>query len=156
MTVPRDGEDTNLDGERAIHINERLSIPLDEVEFTASRSSGPGGQHVNKVASRVTLQFDVGASPTLDDEQKSRIRRRLATRINREGILKLHVQLHRSQSANRRVAQERFAAILEEALRRRRPRKRTRPTKASRERRLNTKRRRSEVKRTRSGSGHED
>lgn len=132
-----------------IRVNDQLSIPEHEVSFTASRGGGPGGQHVNKVASRVTLRFDVQGSPSLDDGQRERISRALATRINRDGILFLSSHEHRGQAANREVLVERFASLLARALRRPRRRRKTRPTRGSRERRLTQKKQRGEVKKKR-------
>ena len=129
------------------------SISESELEFSASRSSGPGGQHVNKVSSRMTLRFDVAGSPSLDDPQRERILRRLSTRITREGVLVMHAQKHRSQAANRELLVERFTELLTQAFVRRKKRKATRPTKASRERRMQQKRRRSEVKKGRGRVG---
>ena len=122
------------------------SIPETELEFSASRSSGPGGQHANKVSSRMTLRWDVRNSPSIDDAQRARIEERLATRVTRDGVLVMHAQKHRSQSANRELLLERFAEVLETAFVRRKPRRRTRPSRASKERRLRDKKRRAEVK----------
>jgi ribosome-associated protein len=133
-----------------IEINRQLSVPEEELSFTASRSSGPGGQHVNKASTRVTLHFDVQSSPSLSEYQKRRIVSRLSTRINRDGVLKLHCQRHRSQSANREELVRRFADLLGEALRRRRARKKTRPSREAVERRLDDKKRRGRLKRERS------
>jgi ribosome-associated protein len=84
-----------------IEINRNLSIPEHELSFTTARSGGPGGQHVNKVSSRVTLWFNVAESPSLSAFQKRRIMSRLATRINQRGELRVVAQQHRSQIANR-------------------------------------------------------
>lgn len=138
-----------------ILIQEKLEIPESELEFTASRSSGPGGQHVNKTNSRMTLQFDVEHSPSLSDDQRLRIASRLASRINKDGMLKLHSQQHRSQAANRAELLERFAELLREAVKIRRKRKKTRPTAASKDRRISEKKRRSDIKRHRR-AGSED
>jgi ribosome-associated protein len=127
----------------------RPEIGGDELRFTYSRSSGPGGQYVNRVETRVTLLFDVDGSPSLTDEQKRRIRRRLATRINKEGVLRVVSQRHRTREANRRAAIERFEELLAEALRSRRPRRKTRVPERAKRRRVETKRRRGEVKRSR-------
>lgn len=132
-----------------IVVTPRLSIPDDEVSITATRSSGPGGQHVNKVSTRVVLEFDIDASPSLTDSQKQRIRRHLATRIARDGRLRIRCQRHRSQAANRREVVERFVALLQEALRPRARRVRTRVPASERARRLEAKRRRGEQKRRR-------
>lgn len=144
------------DAPGTLRIDDGLSLPRNELVYRASRSSGPGGQHVNKVSTRVTLEFDVAASPSLDEAQRRRLLGRLASRINRAGVMRVHCGRHRSQAANRAEVTERFAALLAEALRRRRPRRRTRPTAASRKRRLSQKRRRSEVKRGRSRSVADD
>jgi ribosome-associated protein len=130
-------------------IDERLVIPFAELGFETSRSSGPGGQNVNKVETRVTLTFPVLTSPSLDEQQRARIGERLATRISRAGVLRVSAQLHRSQSANRDEALRRFAELLRDALAEDPPRRPTRPPAASRRRRLQGKRRRSDLKRLR-------
>ena len=129
------------------------AIAEHELYFTYSRSSGPGGQHVNRVETRVTLLFDLEASESLSDEQKRRVRERLATRINKEGVLRVVSQRHRSREGNRRAALERFEELMAEALRLLRPRKKTRVSRAARRRRVDTKRRRGEVKRLRGRRG---
>jgi ribosome-associated protein len=133
-----------------IEIDGGPSIPESELTLSASRAGGPGGQHVNKVASRVTLRFDVEGSPSLDEAQRRRLMTRLRTRITNEGVLVMHCRRHRSQAANRAELVERFAEIVTGALRPRRARKKTRPSAASRERRLEEKRRRAKIKRGRS------
>jgi ribosome-associated protein len=127
-------------------------IPVDELRFTYSRSGGPGGQHVNRVETRVTLLFDVDDSARLSDEQKRRVHRMLATRINKEGEMRVVSQRHRTREANRRAAIERFDELLEEALRPRTPRRKTRVPAAARRRRLEAKRRRGDLKRQRRGA----
>jgi ribosome-associated protein len=127
-----------------------VSIDSDELRFTYSRSSGPGGQNVNRVETRVTLYFDVPASRSLDEAQKRRILNRLSTRVNKEGVLRVVSQRHRTREANRRAAIERFHELLEQALARRRLRKKTTVSKAAKRRRLEEKRRRGDIKRTRS------
>ena len=124
-----------------------------ELRFTYSRSSGPGGQNVNRVRTRVTLLFDVGQSAGLTDAEKRRIGDRLATRINSEGVLRVVSQRHQTREANRKTAVERFRELIAAALRRQRPRKKTRVSKAARRRRVEVKRRRGEVKRGRSRPG---
>ncbi len=124
-------------------------IADDELRFAYSRSSGPGGQNVNRVETRVTLRFDVFGSPSLTEEHKRRIASRLATRINKVGILRVVSQRHRTREANRRAAAERFLELLTEALRRQRPRRKTRVPRNARRRRLEGKRRRGELKRLR-------
>lgn len=124
-------------------MNQRLALPLGEVELRFSRSSGPGGQHAQKTETRVEALFDVEGSATLSEGQK----RRLVSRLG--PVVRAVAQDERSQWRNRELALERLAATLADGLRTRRRRKRTAPTAASRERRLAGKRRRGEVKRLR-------
>jgi ribosome-associated protein len=93
-------------------INETLTLSERELSYSTSRSSGPGGQNVNKIESRVTVLFDVTGSRTLSEEQKRLIFERLATRINREGVLRVISQKHRTQAANRDEARLRLATLL--------------------------------------------
>ena len=133
-----------------------LAIPGDEMVFTASRSGGPGGQHVNKVSSRITLSFDVGASRVLSAEQKRKIRSRLATRINDEGILRVVARHSRSQSVNRDAAEERFAELLRKALATRKRRVKTEVPLSKRRDRLEEKRHHSVIKRERVRHGADE
>lgn len=128
------------------HITPSLTIPEQELSYSYSRSPGPGGQHVNKVNSRVTLWFDLDASPSLSAPQKARLHQRLATRINKEGRLWLVVFASRSQHANREAALSRFAALLQEALAEDTPRQPTKIPKASRRQRLSDKKHRATLK----------
>src|SRR5436853_3579933 len=93
-----------------------ISIPEDELRFAASRSGGPGGQNVNKVSSRVTLTFDIQASTALSEAHKRSIMSKLATRVNKDGVLRVISQRTRSQDLNRSDAIERFVDLLREAL----------------------------------------
>ena len=137
-------------------INDRLEIPDAELSFATARSSGPGGQNVNKVETRVTLLFDVDGSSSLGESQKRRLRQRLATRINKHGVLRVTSQRHRTQAANRQAATERFVELVGGALRRRRRRRATGPSAAARARRLDDKRRRSRLKARRRRPGADD
>jgi ribosome-associated protein len=130
-----------------------LEIPDGELEFVASRSGGPGGQNVNKVSSRVTLRFDVERSSALNSEQRTRIQRKLASRINKDGVLQVNAQRTRSQDLNRTDAVERFGELLRAALREDKARIKTRATRGSKEERLREKRKRTEVKRARAIKG---
>ncbi|MCP4584223.1 MAG: aminoacyl-tRNA hydrolase [candidate division Zixibacteria bacterium] len=132
-----------------IDVNKSLSISEDELEFSFSRSSGPGGQNVNKVSSRVSLLFDITNSPSLSDLQRLRIQAKLKTRINSEGILRVICQKFRSQSANREEAIIRFAELLRQALKRNPPRKKTKVPKAAVEKRIEEKKRQSRTKQRR-------
>ncbi len=135
-----------------IKVTNTLSIPEEELQFKPSRSSGPGGQNVNKLNTRMTLLFDVRNSPSLSQEQKESIQRRLATRINHEGVLRVVCQQHRTQAANRRGATERFVEMLSDALKKRRPRRKTQISAAVKRRRREERARRSRLKRSRSES----
>jgi ribosome-associated protein len=133
-----------------IQITSQLAIPKNELHFSASRSSGPGGQHVNKVSTRVTLRFDVTNSPTLSAEQKRRILARLPTRINKDGVLWVVSQRSRSQAANKDLAIERFVELLQQALKQTPKRKRTGISAAAQQRRLDEKKQRGRLKQERS------
>lgn len=145
MKEPRTGQQS-ADRRQWCHIVPGVRIPLSEVSFSFSRSSGSGGQHVNKVNTRVTLRFAVDSSPSLSAEQKALIRKRLAPRINRQGILQLHADQRRSQRANREEVLQRFALLLRRALHRDKIRHRTQPGRSARERRLKEKKLRSRLK----------
>ncbi|MGD9141964.1 MAG: alternative ribosome rescue aminoacyl-tRNA hydrolase ArfB [bacterium] len=135
----------------AIRINSRVVIPEEEISFTYARSGGPGGQKVNKTSTRATLLFDVDASPSLTDADRARIRERLSTRISKDGVLRVVSQKHRTQTANRRAALERFTDLLQAALKPGRRRKPTAVPGAVKEKRLKDKRHRSRLKRERAG-----
>jgi len=132
-----------------IRLNEHLSIPEHELVFTASHSSGPGGQNVNKTSTRVTLWFDVVNSPSLAPEKKELVLRRLKTRIGKDGVLRVISQQTRSQEANRELAIARFVELMRDAVRVAPVRKKTRVSKGAKERRLEDKRQRSILKRRR-------
>ena len=132
-----------------IAVTSQLSIPEQELRFRASRSSGPGGQNVNKVNTRVMLHFDVRHSPSLTAVQKSLIGRKLKTRINKEGVLYLYAQRAASQAMNRADLIEKFSRLLHEALAPRKIRKETRISHHSIGERLNQKKRRGRVKQLR-------
>ena len=133
-----------------------MEIDSEYLRFQASRSSGPGGQHVNKVNTRVTVYFDLPAYPDFSEHQKQRIQEKLATRMDSQGIVRVSSQRFRTQQANRKAAVRRLCELLEQALERRRTRLRTVVPRAVRERRLALKKQRSQLKRLRSGSGIED
>jgi ribosome-associated protein len=131
----------------SIQVTPRLAIPLAEIELRTSRSSGPGGQHANKTETRVEAVFDVAASATLTDAQKSRLTARAGT------LIRAVAQDERSQLRNRELALQRLGEAIRDGLKVERRRRGTRPTPASRERRLDEKRRRGETKRLRRPPG---
>jgi ribosome-associated protein len=130
-------------------VTEDLYLPRAEISFRASRSGGPGGQHVNTSSTRVELVWNVASSPTLTEAQRERITQRLANRINSEGELLLAESGSRSQAQNKEAVTERLVELLREALHVPRARRKTRPPRAAHEQRLESKKRRSETKRLR-------
>jgi ribosome-associated protein len=135
--------------ENLLHVNDALSIPRAELDVRVSRSSGAGGQHVNKTSSRVEIFWNVRGSRALSDDQRVRLLDRLASRLTTEGSIRIVASDMRSQSRNRDLAEEKLADLVRRALvipKKRRP---TRPTKASKEARLEGKKRRSRTKRER-------
>lgn len=119
---------------------------LKELNFKAVRSSGPGGQHANKTATRVELSFDIQNSEALDEDEKNRLFRKLSNRINNEGILKMASEVSRSQHSNKEIVIQNFINELKEALKKPKKRKKTKPTKASKIKRLKQKKRKAEIK----------
>jgi ribosome-associated protein len=133
-----------------IKITDHISIPAEELSFTASLSGGPGGQNVNKVSSRVTLWFDVVNSPALSPEQKELIMSRLQNRIGKNGVLRVIAQQTRSQVENKELAVERFVELLRDAVKQVPIRKKTRVSRADKARRLNEKKQHGILKKKRS------
>jgi ribosome-associated protein len=134
---------------RDLDLGHGIVVPAQVLRAVTSRSGGPGGQNVNKVETRVTIEVDVDALP-ISDDRKALVRERLAGRVNRAGVLHVTSQAERSQVANRDRALERLEELLREAIVIRPPRKRTRTSKAQKRRRVEEKRRRSETKKLRS------
>jgi ribosome-associated protein len=132
-----------------LEILEGLTIPLSELTFETARSSGPGGQHVNKTETKVTLIFDVEASTALSADQKAVVHDRLGSRISNEGFLRVSSQTSRSQLANRKDTIERFTTLLRDALTPKPERKPTRTPPKAKRARLDAKRQQAEKKRLR-------
>lgn len=126
-----------------------VSHIIHELHFTASRSSGPGGQHVNKVNTRVTLIWDITNSEVLDERQRSILLEKLKPRLTTEGVLQISSQAGRSQLANKQDTLNKLEDSLSKAFEVKKKRRPTRRSKASIEKRLNQKRRQSEKKRLR-------
>jgi len=133
-----------------VEVKPGLEIPATELRFHYSRSSGPGGQNVNKVESRAELRFDIPASKALTDQEKARLREVLGGKLTDQGVLILTSQRFRDRERNVSDCREKLRELLAEALTPPKPRVPTRPTHASGERRLDEKGRRSDVKRLRS------
>ncbi len=139
----------DLEPDTMIEITSDIYISEDELVFKASRSGGPGGQNVNKVNTRMTLFFDVANCESLSGGQKRRILTRLATRIDKNGVMRVVAQRHRTQKANRQAAIERLQRLLADAVKTRPVRKKTKVSYAAKQRRLEEKRRRGLLKRQR-------
>jgi ribosome-associated protein len=135
--------------QNALVVNESLSIPRSELDVRVSRSSGAGGQHVNKTSSRVEIFWNVPASRSLSEEQRTRLSEKLASRLTTDGSIRVVASDMRSQSRNRELAEERLADLVRRALIVPKKRRATRPTHASKEARLESKKRHSSKKRER-------
>lgn len=133
-----------------------LTLVRQEITFEFARSSGPGGQHVNKVSTAATLCFDVPGSQALSEGEKGRVVEGLAGRISREGVLRVSSRRFRSQAANRKAAIERFEELLAMALRPPPRRVRTRTPRSAVERRLRQKQQRSRTKQARRAAQPDD
>jgi ribosome-associated protein len=132
-------------------VSEHIAIPDEDLEWKFIRSSGPGGQNVNKVASAVQLRFLLPQNSSLPAAVRSRLQRLAGQRLIDDGTILLSARAERSQEQNRRAALERLADLVRAALIEPKIRKKTRPTRASKERRIDTKKRRAGTKRERSG-----
>jgi len=142
--------------EQDLEIGGGIVIPGSELWFTASRSGGPGGQHVNTTASKVTLYWNLAATVALDSDQIQKAGEHLKNRINRDGVLQIHVSDERSQHQNRAVARQRLADLIRQAIRPEKDRVSTKPGRASKQKRLDDKKKRGEIKRFRRTPGEND
>lgn len=143
-------------GDNDLEIGRYFSIPEDEIEEAASRSSGPGGQHVNKSNTRVTLRWNVRESAVLDPSQRARLLERLATRLTRDGDLIVHADRMRSRARNREHARARLVELLLDAMAENEERRATAPSRGSKLRIKKEKTLRGEIKRGRRRISKED
>ena len=137
-------------------MNDATAVPEDELYFQASRSSGPGGQHANRRETRVEACWNVRESPNLSDEERALILEKLASRIGKDGVLRVVAEDERSQHRNKELAKERLQQLVAQALHVPKPRRKTRPPKSADEKRLEEKSRRKKMKELRKPPAPED
>jgi ribosome-associated protein len=139
-----------------LYITSRIQIEEQELQESFIRSSGPGGQNVNKVATAVQLRFDAGKSPALSDEVRTRLKRLAGRRMTAEGVIIIEARRYREQEKNRTDGRERLAVLIRRALEKPKARRKTRPTRSSVQRRVEGKKKRGNVKALRSKPGIEE
>ena len=134
------------DSKTMVQIGDSLCIPQHELEFTALRAQGPGGQHVNKSSTAVQLRFDIASSPAFNEEQRARLLAIRDRRVSGDGTVVIKAQRFRSQEKNRQDALDRLGKFLQQGLSTAKPRKPTRPRKAAKKKRTDDKTRRGRLK----------
>jgi ribosome-associated protein len=130
-------------------VNKNISIKESELTFNFVRSSGPGGQNVNKVATAVQLRFDITSSESLSEDVKTRLKSLAGKKVTKDGILIIEAKRFRTQEKNRQDAIERFIALIDKSSHKRKRRVKTNPTAASNQKRIETKKRLGEKKKMR-------
>lgn len=142
-------DEDRLDTEKLIGINEKVAVLLTDLDFRYSTSSGPGGQHANRSATRATLLFDIKNASRLDAETRERLLNKLSSRLDKNGILQISVQDSRSQRKNRETAVARFQSLLADALYVPKKRRKTRPSQSAIAKRIANKKKQSRIKKER-------
>ncbi|WLE97836.1 MAG: alternative ribosome rescue aminoacyl-tRNA hydrolase ArfB [Candidatus Electrothrix communis] len=142
-----------MDNREHYRITSYCTIPVAELFFSYSRSSGKGGQHVNKVNTKVSLSFDLEASPSLTEEQTNLLKQRLSNRLNKQGVLRLDGDRQRSQRGNQEEVIQRFILLMRDALHVQATRKKTKPSRNAKQRRLQGKKKRGQLKQQRGKRG---
>lgn len=142
-------EEGSYSGDSALEISPSLSIPRSELSAKATRSSGAGGQHVNKTSSRIELTWNVARTQALSDDQRALVLAALQSRITKDGDLRVVASNTRSQFRNREIAEQRLTKLIGDALRPVKKRRATKPTRAAKEARLDDKKKHSNKKRER-------
>ena len=132
-----------------LKVSDNITIPLAEIEFSAIRSQGSGGQNVNKVSTAIHIRFDVRASESLSHDEKERVLRLHDQRLSKEGVIVIKSQRYRSQNQNREDALGKLAKMINKALLEEKQRKPTKPSKQSNKKRLDAKTKRGQLKETR-------
>jgi ribosome-associated protein len=138
-----------MDSQTLLPVTPELSIPRSEIQYRATRAGGPGGQHVNTSSTRIELLWDLNGSQAVTDEQRDRLRLKLAPRLDSEGMVRIVASDRRSQGQNKQSADERLAALVRHALHVPKKRRATKPTRAAKEKRLVEKKKNSNKKRER-------
>jgi ribosome-associated protein len=142
--------------ENDLFVSDELTVAQGELEIATSRSGGPGGQHVQKTDSRITLRWNITASKSVSEDVRARLLGNLSSRLVGDGEIVLHVSTERSQIRNREIARERLASILLKALHVPKTRRKTQPSKGAKARRIDNKKRVSTVKKMRSVRGFDE